>query len=370
VPYTNFRLIAYEVHTASAKVNVISGWSAGTECPAVARVPVPNTLPDDARIRLKRLASVVDLAKTQITAGGRTDNANTLKIFLVPEFYLRPPATIGADYKGSTYPVGVRAQILQALESMFVHADFADWLFVCGTMMWNTLAGDKTTKLFFNTAVIVRGGQANALHVVEKRIPSGIDGVPVAMLPGGGLRYAAPGLDPSVKLFFERWEERKRHVLTFDGITFGVEVCLDHRDDPQCKVLRKVVSDWYAKQVPPPLPGVQIHLLTAGGMGIELPSVSAKIGGYILRNDGLHQAAAPAGSEMRQVQGYNVTDPFGVATLPSDPTEPRAVARLGPRDPASNVPIPGGAPSVPAPPNPYPAIPQQRLRFYPLTAVP
>jgi hypothetical protein len=46
------------------------------------------------------------------------------------------------------------------------------------------------------------------------------------------------------------------------------------------------------------------------------------------------------------------------------------VARLGPRDPASNVPIPGGAPSVPAPPNPYPAIPQQRLRFYPLTAVP
>ena len=263
----------------------------------------------------------------------------------------------------------MRRQILDALNTMFVHADLADWLFVCGTMMWNTLADPTSQALYHNTAILVRGGQANALHVVEKHLPSGIDGVPVAMFPSGA-QYAAPGWDPTVKLFFERWEERKRHILTFDGITFGVEVCLDHLDNPQCKVLRNVVSDWAAKQVPPPLPGVQIHLLTAGGMGIEPPSVSAKIGGYILRNDGLHQAGTPAESEMRQIQGYNVTDPFGLATFPSDPTEPRAVATLGPRDPASNVAIPAGAPSVPAPPPPYPPIPQQRLRFYPLTALP
>jgi hypothetical protein len=349
---------------------VISGWSAGTECPPVARVPVPGTLPDDARIRLKRLATVVDLAKTQVSAGGRTDNVNTLKLFLVPEFYLRPPASIGADYTGYTYPVGVRAQILDALDTMFVAPDFADWLFVCGTMMWNTRADPRNPPLYFNTAIVVRGGQANATHVVEKRIPSGIDGVPVAMFPDGKLHPAGPGWDPKVKLFFAGWEQRKRHVLRFDGITFGLEICLDHADSAQCQVLRKVMSDWADNEAPPALAGVQIHLLTAGGMNIQPGSVSAQDGGYILRNDGLTQAPAPATSEMRQVQGYELKDPLGLATWPSTANDLFAKATLAAGAAKSTVPIPAGAASVPAPPPPYSPIPQQQIAFYPVTAVP
>jgi hypothetical protein len=372
MPYTHFRLIGYEVHSAASSPPnpVLSGWSPGTECPAIARVPVPATLPDDARIRLKRLASVVDLAKTQITAGGRADNANTLKVFLAPEFYFRPPATTGADYTGNTYPVQVSTQMFDALNQMFVAADFADWLFVCGTLMWNTRADPRREPLYFNTAIIVRGGQADTLQVVEKRIPSNIDGLPQPMAPakfGGPL--AGPGYDPTVKLFFEKWSQRKRRIFRVDGVTCGVEVCLDHLDSPNCRVLRRVIVDWDATD-PLPLPDVQLHLLPAGGMTIKPSSVAAKVNGYILRNDGLNKAAARAASEMRQVQAWDAPDPLGVAILPSGPSDPRATVTLAAGVAPTMVPIPAGAQRVPAPPPPYPAIPQQQLAFYPVTAVP
>jgi hypothetical protein len=373
-PYTHFRLIAYEVHTAAAADNaaVISGWSPGTECPAIARVPVPATVPDDARIRLKRLASVVDLARNQVAAGGRTDNTNTLKIFLVPEFYFRPPASTGAGYTGNTYPLQVNTQMLDALNQMFVAADFADWLFVCGTVMWNTLAdtlsGGET--LYFNTAIVVRGGRTDALHVVEKRVPSQIDGVPAPLAPQKfGGPYAGPGYDPKVRLFLERWSQRKRRILRFDGIDFGVEVCLDHADHPSFRTLKRVLVDWRANEpvIPPAIP--KLHLLAAGGMPVEPGSVAAKANGYILRNDGLHHARQPATSQMFQVQSY--TRPvLGFIPWAAGPGDASSTANLGPPIAPQYVPIPAGAQQVPPPGAPYSPIPQQKLAFYPVTAMP
>ena len=369
MPYTHFRLIAYEVHTASSKRfnPVRSGWDPGNECPAVARLPVPATVPDDARIRLKRLASVVDLATTQVSAGGRADDVNTLKVFLVPEFYLRPPASIGTDYKGSTYPVKVGTQVLDALNKMFVAADFADWLFVCGTLMWNTLADTKAEPLYFNTAIVVRGGRADALHVLEKRIPSDKDGIPAPTAPDKSEgEYAGPGYDPTVKLFFDQWSERKRHILVFDGISFGVEVCLDHFDNRLCRVLRRLLVDWGTNEAVIPAPAVQLHVLTAGGMDIMERCVCAKVDGYIMRNDGMMTASEPAASEMRQVQSYARSDGSG----PVGPSDDDATAALGARVTPQYVPIPNGAQQVPPPGDPYLAIPQQRLAFYPVTPMP
>jgi hypothetical protein len=378
VPYTHFRLIGYEVDTASGTDTnpVIAGWDGGAECAAVARLPVPATLPTDARTRLKRLASVVDLAKTQVSAGGRTDNANTLKVFLAPEFYFRPPASIGADYKGGTYPQAISRQMLDALNQMFVAADFADWLFVCGTLMWNTLVDTTAEPLYFNTAVVVRGGQANALHVVEKRLPSTIDGVPQPTAPDKSTgAYAAPGYDPTVKLFFERWAQRKRRILDFDGIKFGLEVCLDHLNSPNCRVLRKVLVDWRSNSGWfASTPSVQLHLLSAGGMNVQRASVSAKANGYILRNDGMTYndkgRLDPATSEMYQVLSYARPGFLGAIGWPAGPSDASSTANLGQAVTPQRVPIPAGAQRVPAPPGPYPSMAQQQLAFYPVTAVP
>lgn len=289
MPYTSFRLIGYQIPTAvtTAPNTVVSGWDAGVEPPAVADIPVPAGLtPDDARIRLKRLAAAVDTAYTQLQSPTRGDMATTLKIFLVPEFYLRPPDSLGDDYAGSTYPVSAGATILDALDGMFVDAKFRHWLFVCGTLLWNTAADTKRPTLYFNTAVIVRGGIVNGLNVVEKRVPSSIDGIPVVAFPNGA-NFGGPGWDGQVGPFLASWPVRRRHVLDVGGIAVGIEVCLDHFPADTCKVLKHVVADWAANPPAPPLPGVQLHILTAGGMPIQAGSVAAKVGGYILRNDGM-----------------------------------------------------------------------------------
>ena len=77
--YTHFRFIAYEVPTVTgipgpeltAPLKTKTGFGAGLECDEVDTIPVDldRNLPDDARIRLKRLASVVDLAARNIEVG-------------------------------------------------------------------------------------------------------------------------------------------------------------------------------------------------------------------------------------------------------------------------------------------------------------
>src|ERR1044071_843991 len=187
MPYTHFRLLAYEVPTAtyvtSMTADGVSGWNPGRERPAAARVPVAGVTNDDARIRLKRLASAVNSVSGLLPMLVDDNNA-TLKIFLVPEFYFRPP-TVDASYYSNTYPNSVKNQILTALNEMFAHADFTHWLFVCGTILWNSRQDVKSTPLYFNTAITVKGGPHPDVHnrqdaivsVVEKRMPSGIDGI-------------------------------------------------------------------------------------------------------------------------------------------------------------------------------------------------
>jgi hypothetical protein len=273
MPYTHFRMIAYEVPTVTANTldhkDLKSGWSPGAECKKVARIPVPDDLPDDARIRLRRLACVVDAAWNR-HALLFNDNRNTLKIFIVPEFYFRPDK---AAIASNSYADNVANRIFQTLNSMFSHTDFNDWLFVCGTVIWDT-SNDTfaKTKLYFNTAVVVEGGKTNSIHIVEKKLPSRIDGVPPT--------FYGPGVEPDVKLIFNSWSANRYRVFNVSGLSFGIEVCLDHG----IKVLKNVLNKWERNEGLPQT--IKFHLLTAGGMPIDPDAVAAKKGGYILRNDG------------------------------------------------------------------------------------
>lgn len=351
-PYTHFRMIAYEVSTAAHGgphgLGVVSGWSAGQQLPqAIAQLPVigPN-LPLDARIRLHRFAGVVDLAWNSLQM--QPNNGQTLTVFIAPEFYFRPP-NIGAGYDHNTYPATVAMQVINALDNMFAHANFQDWLIVCGTVMWNSGEQIGERPRYYNTAVYVHGGRNQGARLIEKKLASSIDGVPQAM---------AMGADPAGALVMQSWEIRRRHAFDHDGVRFGLEVCLDHLDSDAFRVLKHVLADWPDSA----RPAVKLHILTAGGMDIKSASVAADPGGYILRNDGLNNAGPR--SELRRVIRHtwwkietNPWNRWGSATM-----EP-AIA------PVSATAIPAGPLEVPLPPGGRTPI-AQRLVYYPTINIP
>lgn len=359
MPYTNFRYIAWEVPTAtfllSGAGGVVCDYSPGEMYQAIARLPVPTTVPDDARKRLQRLAGVVNLAANRLAGIG--DNPNTLKIFMAPEFYFRPVAA-DPDYHSGTYPVRDQVELLQALNGMFVHADFRDWLFVPGTVLWNTQADPKAPPLYFNTLVHVRGGQQNALNVIEKNHPSRIDGMPVVGVPARDVQY---------RVFHTSWRNRKKRVADVAGTPVGFDVCLDHQVGPPFRILKTVLHDWPANEAHHQQ-SVALHVLCAAGMEVQPPSVAARPNGYILRNDGI--ANPGARSQMTQIQGYDTPDPLLGVRLPSTFYDLTSTAILNPTvAAAATVDIPAGALQVPSKGPTYASF-AQRVVYYPTTPMP
>jgi hypothetical protein len=202
MPYTHFRFIAYEVLTATRGPEippkerpVVSGFDAVAGLPSVDRIPV-NMPPmpgnehqelnkgiTDARRRLKRLAVAVNDSErllqvlkdfSGISAGNLRDDPAILKVFVVPEFYFRPPTKLGVRFHYNTYPDIVAMRIFKQLNTMFSHAAFEHWLIVAGTVLWNQEVGGKSRTgalnpvIYWNTAVWIKGGSVNGASIVEK----------------------------------------------------------------------------------------------------------------------------------------------------------------------------------------------------------
>jgi hypothetical protein len=358
MPYTHFRYIAWEVPTAtfltSGLGGVVCDYDPGEMYQAISRLPVPATVPDDARKRLQRLAGVVNLAANRLSGIG--DNPNTLKIFMAPEFYFRPVAA-DPDYHSGTYPVKDQVAILQAMNEMFAHADFRDWLIVPGTVLWNTRADVRRDFLYFNTLVHVQGGQQNVLNVIEKNQPSGIDGMPVVGVPGRDVAYS---------VFHTSWKNRKKRVAMVSGTPVGFDVCLDHQIGPEFRILKYVLHNWRANE------GIRqqvgLHLLCAAGMDVQPPSVAAKPNGYILRNDGI--ANPGARSQLIQVQRYVANLPLGLGQYNTNERNMSGFAIMAaPTAEESAVDIPGGALQVPSKGPTYATF-AQRVVYYPTLAMP
>lgn len=359
--YTHFRYIAYEVPTASSEQHppgaTASAFDAGTECEQVKRIPIndpDSKLHPDAKKRLRRLALVVEKAARHLESLRRAgrDNDSTLKVFVTPEFYFRPPAALGADFHSDTYSETQMKLIFGQLDSMFKDPAFKHWLIIGGTVMWNlakgrshpiTGIGTAKERTFFNTAVVMLGGRNQGLRFFEKRVASDLDGIPTIYAPGSELS--------GFRLVFEQWSELKKRIVEMDGTGVGIEVCLDHLDadlplptlplpvrpvpikyDPikdsrtdtdTARTLKKIRNRWAQYENPRTYPKdffsesrVSLHVLTACGMDIEEGSVAADVGGYILRNDGFSpsgpDATPDAGrsdlellqSELRQISEY------------------------------------------------------------------
>ncbi|WP_290059894.1 hypothetical protein [Amycolatopsis solani] len=353
MPYTRFRYIAYEVPTATRRLDVpgptLAGLPPGKLCDPVPDIAVPKTLEStDWFIRLRRLAAVVNIAHANLG----NDSADTLKVFVAPEFYLRP-ADPGTDH---TYPQEQFSSLWNALEQMFRTARFKHWLIVPGSVLWHSKMMGENNPIYYNSVLYLRGGvDGGEAGRIEKQLASSMDGIPT--------RFAVGNVtEPLLKKAYTEAAFVRTRLFEIDAnATFGLEICLDHR----LKVLKQTLADrqgdandtWKRG-------GPALHVLTAGGMPLNAESVAARPGGYVLRNDGY---ADPPASELRKVTGYQLP-----SSVPGQPWEDKAVATLE-ADPGTAVEVTLRGEAVLVPPIAGPGkydMPVQRLRIYPPLPLP
>ncbi|WP_326952803.1 hypothetical protein [Amycolatopsis sp. NBC_01286] len=355
MPYTHFRYIAYEVPTATNRTDIagptLAGLPPGGLCDAIPDIPVagPRGTTADWFVRLRRLAAVVHIAQMNVRD---TDDPSTLKVFVAPEFYFRPadPAT------HHTYSTEEYLATWDALDRMFHAVRLKNWLIVPGSVLWHSDTMVHGQRTFYNSVWHMRGGVGTGeARRIEKRLPSGLDGIPMAFAVGKTAELQAA--------YAEKELVRERLFEVDANTTVGVEICLDHAGSVQ--VLKKTLAE---RQGDPTdswkRGGPSLHVLTAGGMPIVPGSVVARPGGYLLRNDGY---ADPPLSELRKVTGYRLT-----SGAPAQAWTDKSIATLEP-DPADafELPLRGDTLLVPGLPGPGTYdMPAQRLRIYPAKPLP
>jgi hypothetical protein len=201
-------------------------------------------------------------------------DAKRLKIFMAPEFYFR-----GAQ---GAYSIEKGAKVLPRLREETKDTEYADWLFVLGSVICTTQQLERGKKdgtgkfvpvntlkeesmSLENYALVQKGGYAQSDWVhdyfLAKEYVSGIDydytNAGKVKLHGGDHNWSAieggrPG-DPD-PLAPQKERAKGGCIFTMDGITFGLEVCLDHR-------MKRLVSASDKD-------GVQIQLIPSAGMSI------------------------------------------------------------------------------------------------------
>ena len=245
-------------------------------------------------------------------------DTSTLKVFVAPEFYFRGP--LGA------YSLEIFDKIVEELRKKVSDEQWKHWLFVFGTIIGmadlNSEADDEADdsdsnsnnqkpkkikeKEIYNTALIQKGYIPDMTNVeyeakaVIKEYKSNIDfaseGWKVVREPKNGkkdflLKYKLyPNdmlSDNDVQSIFKKnnstgsgkekqiWSYDGLGIFEVDGITFGLEVCLDHAQ----KRLKLSPPDSGDKKV-------QVQLIPSAGMSIQEASVIAVEDGLVFNCDG------------------------------------------------------------------------------------
>lgn len=239
---------------------------------------------EDIAARVQLFKKALRTAK----ASELVDNSSSvLKIFMAPEFYFRGargayPLDLlnsgGADDRG----------LVGALTDLIKESEWADWLVVFGTIIGRSTPSRGRTEVY-NVALVQQGSftkdtRLDKCVVIMKEFMSGIDFLD---LPPWGLSLGEvehlPAMGPGTYALEQNNPGQGGtggynggSIFMLDGITFGLEVCLDH-------LARRLLRAW-------PLAGdlfVQIQLIPSGGMSIKSAAVATQNGGLVFNVDGL-----------------------------------------------------------------------------------
>ena len=285
-------------------------------------------LPDpreDVQQRVKLISNAAAQAYDSCPPETR-DDPSVLHIFVVPEFYFRGlngAYEVGADR-------GLLKYLVDQLRSVADGPKYKHWMFVCGTVLESDEGGsdsdpqkklraavrsdlaaalakaydvapDDETKDFVFDMVqkCTSFAQAHPLYLVRNRCyaykqgweewPQGVavdkcfvshedfvmsTSLSPSAYAEGSIAY--PYIDESSgELKAEAFDAKC--IFTVDGITFALEICLDHRRAR----LRTVREKNESSRIP-----VDVHLVVSCGMQIQSPAVVAKTGGLVFNCDG------------------------------------------------------------------------------------
>jgi hypothetical protein len=239
-----------------------------------------------------------------------------LKLFVAPEFFFR--GTKGA------YPIEKVSMIMESLRGFTAQPRFADWLFVLGTAL-GQLENLLDTEIF-NIALVQKGGVKSSTYkqgeqdafVVYKEYVSHIDFLrdkaknwqnPIERVvnlgnrsdlvqPTLGSRDISAFGGPASGVVKDQYGNQHLKevnktglgggsIFTIGGITFGIEVCLDHFKRRLRQAERKKGD-----------PRVQVQVVPSAGMSIDKDSIAVVEKGLIFNVDGGGGAAHTALKEL------------------------------------------------------------------------
>jgi len=271
-----------------------------------------------ARFRLVQAA-----AEQAYQLSSTREDPTVLHIFVCPEFFFRGP---NGAYQADP---ALRDFVAQRARELADRPMFANWMFVFGTILsaaasdtaataqmrqkaklrddlvqaivrsYNAALDDETKNFVFglltqatefaqshplvqvhNRSFVYKQNSSEWPHglSIEKRFVSHEDFV---------ISYYSPNAYSEMSVAYPNVDERcgeikkeafdSESIFTMDGITFAVEICLDHRRGR----LRQVRQRDEASRVP-----IDVHLVISCGMQIQQPSVVAKAGGIVFNCDG------------------------------------------------------------------------------------
>lgn len=337
--YQNIRFIAYAVGTMPQKNGDGTKTYLGLPPdPADA----PHTADIDARCAL--MLRAIQTAAAQLPTQSPPAAAGTLlNVFMAPEFFFRGP--LGA------YSMDEVAMVTGQLQAMVKGPEWVDWLFVFGSILGYASQTRDTPpydidpalpKEVYNFTLTQQGGLGDTpgigAHAILKELKSTADFISSSATPDalltGNVEYLGAGNSGA-----GREQQQVAYdgagIFTQAGITWGVEICLDHYSNLQ---------NTGRLQRSPQLPGeqqIQVQLVPSGGMSIHDPQTMAMPGGFVFNCDGygngsarLKQvtaagAPAPALTDIAALGSYAV-DGGDIAVDTSPPTPPVGIAQLYP----------------------------------------
>lgn len=246
---------------------------------------------DDMAYRVTLMREAIECAQR-----AAFKNADCLKVFVAPEFYFRgskgayPIAKVVGEAKGEL----AKNNLLDLLRASVKHADFEHWLFVFGTIIASSAPPGPTVKgsqsEAYNICLVHRGNQGiEGSRVIVKEHKSGIDFLKSspaadAVLDDSVRHLMAGKKDANLGWTANRGAGKESGakeyeglgIFALEGITFGVEICLDHAE-----------ARLRTSPPGPNDPWVQVQIVPSCGMSIMKRSVVACKDGLVFNVDGL-----------------------------------------------------------------------------------
>ncbi len=256
------QLFSYDIDTHDqAKINQILS----------AKGADPNEMTQEQYFQLQ-INLQRDLIKQSVVPAIAPD---TLPVFLAPEFFFKWRDNL--PYSRPTF-----FNVMSYFETLSAQVPAVLW---CVGSVWWSEPADGAQVRVHNSALVYQGGRL--LHSWQKVRLSGID-----------------GLDQGPQTW-DRWDPASQRILeetqspffsaacpNGDVVSCGVEVCLDHMTLAN-PVSHGVMREMYVKDDldPPQGAGVDLHIVTAAGMGVQPENIVSRSGGAYFRCDGGSGAA-------------------------------------------------------------------------------